>query len=468
MTFSKGQLAVLLLARVVEPIGYTILFPYVNQMVEDLLPDVPKSSVGKYSGLVESIFALSSVLFMYRWGKLSDRIGRKPVILGGLCGVAFAHVMFGLSKSYKMAVAARFLSGLLCGNASVMRAVLGEVSTPETESLLYPLWTTCWDVACVLGPTLGALLQHPATQYPHSKFATLPLLRQYPYLLPSALIATLALFAAVLVATCLEETNPAIKARSSAPVELPSERTRLLPEEPIDTIEALPEKNTFIDLIAHKPLQQVLLSIFLLTLSAMSFDAGFALFAYSVPSLGGIDLAPRDIAACLSVKGALSIAFNLLVFPVALRRFKMRPLYRLFSSCWILVFMIPPIMNAVVMKDGDNGKWVADGSLQLLWLLMLPLLLLYVFGDLAFPLNMMALNAASPSSASLGAINGISLVVSALARSVGPAIFGLLYGIGAEHRMPIVWVVFGGIALLGALHSATIRGDADKVEERDV
>ncbi|WRT68803.1 uncharacterized protein IL334_005783 [Kwoniella shivajii] len=468
MTFSKVQLAVLLLARVVEPIGFTILFPYVNQMVEDLLPDVPKASIGKYSGLIESIFALSSVLFMYQWGKLSDRVGRKPVILGGLCGVAFAHTLFGLSKSYKMAVAARFLSGLLCGNASVMRAVLGEVSTPETESFLYPLWTVCWDLACVIGPTLGALLQNPATQYPQYKFTNSPLFRQYPYLLPSALISTMSLMAAVLVATCLEETNPTVKSHPPSPVLPPSERTRLLPEEPIDTIEALPEKNTFLDLIAHKPLQQVLLSIFLLTLSAMSFDAGFALFAYSVPSLGGIALTPTSIAACLSVKGALSIAFNLLFFPLALRRFKMRSLYRMFSSCWILVFMIPPIMNALVVKDGDSGKWVEGGSLKMLWLLMIPLLFLYVFGDLAFPLNMMALNAASPSSSALGAINGISLVVSALARSVGPAIFGLMYGVSAEHKVPIVWFVFGGIALLSALHSRTIRDRADKEEETDV
>lgn len=84
-------------------------------MVEDLLPDVPKSSIGKYSGAIESLFSLSSVCFMYQWGRLSDRIGRKPVILSGLFGVSSTLVRFGLSRNFYWALLARALSEWIQG-----------------------------------------------------------------------------------------------------------------------------------------------------------------------------------------------------------------------------------------------------------------------------------------------------------------------------------------------------------------
>ncbi|OCF44424.1 hypothetical protein I317_01684 [Kwoniella heveanensis CBS 569] len=473
MTFSKWQLAVLLSARVVEPIGYTILFPYVNKMVEDLMPDVPKSSVGKYSGAIESTFALSSVLFMYQWGKLSDRIGRKPVILGGLCGVAVTHTLFGLSQSFWWAMVARFLSGALCGNASVMRAVLGEITTKDNEGWVYPLWTVCWDLACVVGPAIGALLQNPATQYPDSWMAKSSFLKKNAYFPPSALIGCMSLLAAILVLFCLEETNPVCRQGAAVKDAKPTEETPLLTEEPIDTIEALPPAHSFIELVSMKAIQQVLISIFLLTLTAMSFDAGFVLFAYSSATLGGIALSPTSIASCLSVKGGMSIAFNLLLFPQALKRVKKKTLYRSFAACWIAVFMLPPVMNVLVRHSAGgeaaseigDGTWVANGSLRYLWFMMVPLLVLYVFGDLCFPLNMLALNAAAPSASSLGAINGISLITSALARSMGPALFGLLYGVSAERHFPLVWLVFGGIACLSTVQSFRVNSDGRRKVE---
>ncbi len=106
----KFQLAILLIGRVVEPISFTVLFPFVNSMVEDLLPDVPKSAVGRYSGMLESLFSLASFLCMYQWGKLSDRKGRKPVMLWGLIANSFSLILFGLSQSIWWAMGARILS----------------------------------------------------------------------------------------------------------------------------------------------------------------------------------------------------------------------------------------------------------------------------------------------------------------------------------------------------------------------
>jgi MFS family permease len=106
-----------------EPISLTILFPFINDMMEHVLPpSTPRSTIGRYSGLVESVFSIASFSCMYQYGRLSDTRGRKPVILCGLVGIAASLVMLGLSRSYWMVLLARTLSEWTAGAEMVERA----------------------------------------------------------------------------------------------------------------------------------------------------------------------------------------------------------------------------------------------------------------------------------------------------------------------------------------------------------
>lgn len=67
-------------------------------MVQYLQPDVGNASF--YAGLLVSAYAFGEVFTALIWGTISDRIGRKPIVLSGLCGVALSCVMFGLAKKY--------------------------------------------------------------------------------------------------------------------------------------------------------------------------------------------------------------------------------------------------------------------------------------------------------------------------------------------------------------------------------
>lgn len=70
------------------------------------------------------------------WGTVSDRVGRKPVVLFGLAGVALGSLVFGVSTNYWVALGARALSGLLNGNVSVMQTMVAEmVKSPEHERM---------------------------------------------------------------------------------------------------------------------------------------------------------------------------------------------------------------------------------------------------------------------------------------------------------------------------------------------
>lgn len=84
-------------------------------MVEDFGIAKKESEISIYAGLLTSAFTIAEFLAGIAWGKISDKIGRKPVILIGLAGTALSMMMFGLAPNFPVALLARALGGLLNG-----------------------------------------------------------------------------------------------------------------------------------------------------------------------------------------------------------------------------------------------------------------------------------------------------------------------------------------------------------------
>jgi MFS family permease len=91
------------------------IFPYAYFMVEDFSAGKDSKSIAVYVGMVTSSFAFAECLSGVFWGRLSDRIGRKKVLLGGLFGTGLSMILFGFARSLPMALVARALGGLLNG-----------------------------------------------------------------------------------------------------------------------------------------------------------------------------------------------------------------------------------------------------------------------------------------------------------------------------------------------------------------
>lgn len=107
---------VLGIVRFAEPLALTSVFPYLPEMIKSF--GIPQDNVAKWAGLVGSTFSISQSLFAVPWGRLSDKIGRKPTILIGLVNVMFCFLLWGTSKSLAQALTARFLMGLGNGNGA--------------------------------------------------------------------------------------------------------------------------------------------------------------------------------------------------------------------------------------------------------------------------------------------------------------------------------------------------------------
>lgn len=177
------QIVVLMIVRLAEPISYTVIFPFINQMVEELQVTDNPDRVGFYSGLVESVFAFVQFFTVYHWAQLSDRIGRKPVLLLGLTGVAISGSLFGLANSFWTMIFFRSLSGALNGNVAVVKAAIGDITDESNSTEAFAMYGLTWTMGSMIGNAMGGLLSHPFERFPRW-FGSVYLFQNYPYLLP--------------------------------------------------------------------------------------------------------------------------------------------------------------------------------------------------------------------------------------------------------------------------------------------
>ncbi|KAF4596829.1 hypothetical protein EYR40_007482 [Pleurotus pulmonarius] len=121
------QLFIVSLLQGSEPLTSSIIFPFVNQAVrESGITGGDETKTGYYAGAIESIFFIAECLTVVHWGRLSDRIGRKPVMLIGLVGLATSMITFGLSKSYWLLLISRFIQGMSNGNMGMTKNIMAE------------------------------------------------------------------------------------------------------------------------------------------------------------------------------------------------------------------------------------------------------------------------------------------------------------------------------------------------------
>ena len=93
------------------------IFPYVYYMIKDFGVAKHESEISVYAGMVTSAFAFAEFSSGVAWGRLSDKIGRKPILLTGLAGTAISMLIFGFAPNLPVALLARALGGLLNGYA---------------------------------------------------------------------------------------------------------------------------------------------------------------------------------------------------------------------------------------------------------------------------------------------------------------------------------------------------------------
>ncbi|MBK1839071.1 TCR/Tet family MFS transporter [Azospirillum sp. YIM B02556] len=149
------RLVVIFAAIVLDAVGIGLIFP----ILPSLLQDVTRSDdVALYIGLLTALYAVMQFFFAPVLGSLSDRLGRRPVLLISLAGAAVNYVFLAFASSLWMLLLGRAIAGLTSANVSVATAYITDISREQMRARRFGLFNAMFGIGFIVGPVLGGLL----------------------------------------------------------------------------------------------------------------------------------------------------------------------------------------------------------------------------------------------------------------------------------------------------------------------
>ncbi|KAI9455164.1 MFS general substrate transporter [Lactarius psammicola] len=435
-----AQISILLTAWLADSIISHSISPYLNQLVGEL-PDVGGDArkVGYYTGIIVrltfsksadgdqtacklSLRYAADAATSVQWNRLSDRIGRKPVLLFCLVGTTLSILLFGASlcmpsgavSTDRLEGHSRCLHGAMRGHSGVVKSMIAEL-TDETSACPRIFNATSGLVTriCSFSPLIGGVFSRPQDRWP--LIFSHPFWADYPYFLPCLLAATFTCLSIVITGLYLEE-------RSHLPL-------RSVLTKPVVITVANYAMLAFLDAVA----------------------ISFIPLVWSTPvEYGGLNLSPASIGSWLSVYGSIGGVFQFLFFSHFVSCFGLRRVFVFSIVSCAAIYAIFPFENLAVMAG--------DGPNLVVWLLIVLQLSSWCIFDMGHCAINMYVSSAAPNKRSLGAVFGLSHAVASILSVVGPAA-DWLFAFSLTHN--VLGGNFAYIVLLGALPKNTWarRGD---------
>lgn len=148
----RSPLIVVFVTVFIDLLGFGIIIP--------LLPFYAET-FGAHAftvALLSTSFSLMQFIFAPIWGRLSDRIGRRPIIVFGLLGSCLSYLWFGLATSLTTLFAARIFAGIAGANIPTAQAVIADITTPENRAKGMGMVGAAFGLGFIFGPAIGGYL----------------------------------------------------------------------------------------------------------------------------------------------------------------------------------------------------------------------------------------------------------------------------------------------------------------------
>ncbi|VEP16887.1 Major facilitator superfamily MFS_1 [Hyella patelloides LEGE 07179] len=359
----------------VNSISFTIiiplLYPYAKQFA---LSDLQAS-------LLTTAYALAQFLGTPVLGKLSDRMGRKPILIVSLLGTVLANILASVSNTALLLYLARIFDGLTGANNSVASAVISDITTPEQRPQAFGIFAAIFRLGFVVGPALSYVAQ---------QLPTLPGIS--PLGMSFVVAAVIACFAVMLTLFFLPETLPQSTPKSFK----------------------LSWQDFTFSKIAKSATKPKLGKLFILTfLSGASFT--IFTFAFQPFFLNVLDRNPKELAIAFSLVGMLGFISQV---------FALEPLRNKFNLIDILAMAL--FIRGVTFFLMPTFPTITAFAI-----------ILAIFSLVnAFPMplieSILSLNTKQQEQ---GEILGINASYLSIANAFGPFISGLLVSFG--YKMPL-------------------------------
>jgi len=150
----KG-LIVILAAVTLDSIGIGLVFPILPELLREV---AHADNVAVLYGIILSLYALMQFIFAPVLGLLSDRFGRRPVLLVSLAGAAIDYLVMAFAPQLWMLVIGRAIAGITSANIAVATAYIADISPEETRAQRFGYLNACFGIGFILGPVIGGML----------------------------------------------------------------------------------------------------------------------------------------------------------------------------------------------------------------------------------------------------------------------------------------------------------------------
>lgn len=362
-----GLRLALFLTVFIHLVGFGIIVP--------LLPYYAQTygATGVEVGLLLASFSAMQFLCSPVWGRLSDRIGRRPMLVGSLILTAGSYVMFAFAGSLVMLFASRILAGIAGATISTAQAYVADTTPPERRTQGMGLIYAAFGAGFIFGPAIGGILS------------------QWGYAVPGLAAAGLAVTACIAALAFLPESLP--------------------PEARAEAVARRTQAGSRWTMLERPVVGTGLWLLFLSTVCFAAMEGTFALFGQWRFGLG-----PRQIGLLLAYTGTLAVILQGGVVARLARRFGEGTMVRAGFAAMAL--------GLVGMAMAPSMSW-----------LMAALGVIAIGSSLAGP-TLAGLVSSAASPVEQGAVLGLYQSMGSLGRTVGPFLGGLAFD-RVTHASPM-------------------------------
>lgn len=188
----KAAIGFIFITLLIDVTGLGLIIPVVPKLIEDLLHTNNISKVALFGGLLTFSYAIMQFLFAPVLGNLSDKYGRRPVLLFSLLGFGLDYILLAFAPSIGWLFVGRIIAGITGASMTTASAYIADISTPETRAQNFGMIGAAFGLGFIVGPMIGGLLGEMGPRIPFLVAAGLALLNAaYGYfVLPESLDAS--------------------------------------------------------------------------------------------------------------------------------------------------------------------------------------------------------------------------------------------------------------------------------------
>lgn len=171
---SRAHIGFILVTMLIDMMGVGLILPVLPSLVGEFTHDIESQSY--WYGAMTFTFGFTQFLCAPLLGALSDRYGRRTVLLLSVGGLGTMFLLSGLVRSLPLLVAARVVGGMFASNVSVANAYVADITTPENRARSFGLVGAAFGFGFILGPIIGGLVGGVGVRIPFFIAAALSLL----------------------------------------------------------------------------------------------------------------------------------------------------------------------------------------------------------------------------------------------------------------------------------------------------